>query len=166
MHIRRRANVILLYSAVTRSQWEERLPRWLKSDNRCSKKSHTTRGNKWNTNFIFASFIKMITPAFGDNLLHIKFTKVSVNIKVQRICLPVRARLLKVHATSTPNPVSREESSHLPFYLIYTNVSHFQLVKRKNVIWSVLIKAHGPLWQVIVFYASWLSLCENSAPSA
>lgn len=73
----------------------------------------------------------MITPAFGDNLLHIKFTKVSVNIKVQRICLPVRARLLKVHATSTPNPVSREESSHLPFYLIYTNISYFQLVKRK-----------------------------------
>lgn len=43
--------------------------------------------------FIFAIFIQMTTPAFGNNFLHIKFTKVSVNIKVQRICLPFRAHI-------------------------------------------------------------------------
>lgn len=43
--------------------------------------------------FIFAIFIQMTTPAFGNYSLHIKFTKVSVNIKVQRICLPFRAHI-------------------------------------------------------------------------
>lgn len=125
MHIRGRANVILLYSAVTWGACERSV--CLGDSNQTTgavKRVTPPRGSKWNTNFIFASFIKMITPAFGDNLLHIKFTKVSVNIKVQRICLPVRARLLKVHATSTPNPVSHVKNPVTYLFILSTQTYH------------------------------------------
>lgn len=76
----------------------------------------------------------MITSAFGKEppSYQVYKKRVSVNIKVQKDLLAsYRARLLKVHATSTPGPVSRPESCHLPVYLIYINASYSRLVKEK-----------------------------------